>query len=117
MANAPAANPLALDIEHDGNKTIVRCHGRIVSGNSGDFYAKVRPLLEANKHLILDLSDVAQVDSSGLGTFVRLYVSSKTVGATIELVNLGKQIRELLGLTDLLHTLANMGEQGIIPRF
>lgn len=60
---------------------------------------------------------MSQVDSSGLGTFVRLYVSAKSAGATLELVHLGKQIRELLGLTDLLHVLSNMGEQGILPRF
>jgi anti-sigma B factor antagonist len=53
----------------------------------------------------------------GLGTLVRLYVSAKNAGSCIELVNLGKQIRELLGITHLLSVFGDVCEQGITPRF
>jgi len=57
------------------------------------------------------------VDSMGLGTLVRLYVSAKSAGSCIELINLGKQIRELLGITNLITVFGDMCEKGITPRF
>jgi anti-sigma B factor antagonist len=53
----------------------------------------------------------------GLGTLVRLYVSAKSAGSCIELINLGKQIRELLGITNLITVFGDMCEKGITPRF
>jgi anti-anti-sigma regulatory factor len=44
---------------------------------------------------------------------VRLYVSAKSAGCELELINLGKRIRELLGVTHLLSVFAICGEQGI----
>jgi anti-sigma B factor antagonist len=53
----------------------------------------------------------------GLGTMVRLYVSAKRAGSCVELINFGKQIRELLGLTHLLSVFGDMCEKGVTPRF
>jgi len=53
----------------------------------------------------------------GLGTLVRLYVSAKSSGCRLELIHLGKQIRELLGITNLLSVLTDMCEQGVTLRF
>jgi anti-anti-sigma regulatory factor len=48
----------------------------------------------------------------GLGTLVRLYVSSRSAGCSLELINLGKRVRELLGLTHLLSVFTVIGEHG-----
>jgi anti-sigma B factor antagonist len=53
----------------------------------------------------------------GLGALVRLYVSASGSGCRLELIHLGKQVRELLGLTHLLSVLTDMCEQGITMRF
>jgi anti-sigma B factor antagonist len=63
------------------------------------------------------LTDLTRMDSMGLGTLVRLYVSAKGADSRIELVNLGKQIRELLGMTNLLGVFADMCEKGVIMKF
>ena len=60
---------------------------------------------------------MAYVDSMGLGTLVRIYCSAKSAGSRLELVNLGKQIRELLGITNLLSLFGDMCEQGITMKF
>jgi anti-sigma B factor antagonist len=60
----------------------------------------------------LDLSDLTLIDSMGLGTLVRLYVSSRSAGCSLELINLGKRVRELLGLTHLLSVFTVIGEHG-----
>jgi len=69
--------------------------------------------MPGNKHIVLDLTDLQWVDSMGLGTLVRLYVGCKAAGCKLELINLGKRVRELLGLTNLLGIFAEMGEKGI----
>jgi anti-sigma B factor antagonist len=42
------------------------------------------------------------MDSSGLGTIVKLYVSGRTSGCTVSLINFNRRVRELLGMTNLL---------------
>jgi anti-anti-sigma factor len=56
------------------------------------------------------------MDSAGLGTVVRLYVSAKSAGCSLELINLGPRIRQLLGLTHLLSVLTVIGQHDIRMR-
>jgi anti-anti-sigma regulatory factor len=49
----------------------------------------------------------------GLGALVRIYVSSKTHGTSLELRNLGQKIRDLLILTNLLPAFTITGERDI----
>jgi anti-sigma B factor antagonist len=53
------------------------------------------------------------MDSTGLGTVVRLYVSAKSAGYSLELINLGKRIRQLLGVTNLFSVFTVIGEHNI----
>jgi anti-anti-sigma factor len=53
------------------------------------------------------------MDSTGLGTLVRLYVSAKSAGCTLLLFNVGKPIRRLLGLTHLLSVFEVIGNNNI----
>jgi anti-anti-sigma factor len=76
-------------------------------------YTPVSKLIPCHKRIVLDLADVAYMDSMGLGTLVRLYVHAKSAGCELALTHLGKRIRQLLGVTNLLSVFAVMGEQGI----
>ena len=78
---------------------------------------KVRALIPNTKRIVLDLTDLKQMDSMGLGTIVRLYASAKTGGSCLVLVNLAPRIRQLLGITNLLSVLTDMCEQGVTIRF
>lgn len=109
--------PLTLDVERKNTKAIVHCHGRLVAGSGHLLYNRVQELLPDAKCIVLDLTDLAYVDSMGLGTLVRIYVSAKSAGSRVELVNLGKQIRELLGITNLLSVFSEMCEQGVTMKF
>jgi anti-sigma B factor antagonist len=113
MADKAIADLLTLDIERTGDCAVVRCHGRLVAGVDGMFYANVRRLVPETKKIVLDLSDLTRMDSMGLGALVRLYVSARAAGCALELIHLGPQIRQLLGLTHLLSTFEVIGERGI----
>jgi anti-sigma B factor antagonist len=76
-------------------------------------YNEVKPLIPECKRIVLDLTDLEYIDSTGLGTLVRLYASGKSAGCSLELINIGKRVRELLGLTNLWSVFAIVGEHQI----
>jgi anti-sigma B factor antagonist len=117
MPSAQTTTSLTFSVESKGTTALVHCHGRLYSGACSALYAKVHPLIPDHKRIILDLTDLSSIDSMGLGTLVRLYASAKSGGSCIELVNLGKQVRELLGITNLLSLFGDMCEKGVALKF
>jgi anti-sigma B factor antagonist len=113
MTNESAACPLTLDVTHAGSTVVVKLNGRLVSGVNDILYTRVKALMPETKRIVLDLTNLTRVDSTGLGTLVRLAVSARSAGCSLELVNLGKQVRQLLGMTNLLSVFAIIGEHGI----
>jgi anti-sigma B factor antagonist len=117
MPEIAAASPLTLDVERNGDVATVKCHGKLVLGICDLLSTEVRALIPDTKRIVLDLTDLKQMDSMGLGTIVRLYASAKTGGSCLVLVNLAPRIRQLLGITNLLSVLTDMCEQGVTIRF
>jgi len=116
MSNDAAANPLTLVVAHSGDGVVVQCSGRLVMGVNDLLYHEVSQLIPGCKRIVLDLTDLVHMDSSGLGTLVRLYVSAKSAGCKLELINLGPRIRQLLSLTNLLSVFAIVCEHDVRMR-
>jgi anti-sigma B factor antagonist len=110
MSDQAAHSLLTLDIDRTGSDVFVRCHGKLVAGVSDFLYSELSPLIPSSKRIVLDLTDLTHMDSMGLGTLVRLWASTRSAGCDLELVNLGKRIRELLGITNLLSVFTIIGE-------
>jgi anti-sigma B factor antagonist len=106
--------PLVYEVAREGETATVTCHGRLVVGLTDGFYKELKEVASTAKTLVLDLHDLTYVDSMGLGTLVRLYVHCKSAGCELKLLHLGKQLRNLLKMTNLLSTLAAGEEHGII---
>lgn len=88
--------------------TTVTCHGRLVSENSAQIKEIVKPLLPLGGRIVIDLSDVNYIDSSGLGALVGLKISATKQGMVIlEFVNMAPRVLELLRLTNLAHLLSS----------
>ena len=102
MADATKPSALTLEIHRKGHAAVVKCTGRLVSGVNDVLYSEVRKLMPETKRIVLDLTDLSNMDSMGLGTLVRLYVHSRSEGCSLELINLGPKVRQLLGMTNLL---------------
>jgi anti-sigma B factor antagonist len=84
-------------------QTVIKCHGKLTSGNSKEIKDLVKPLIEAGgREIVIDCGDLQSVDSSGLGTLVGLKVSAIRKGQVkLKLVNLSPRVAELLKLTNL----------------
>jgi anti-sigma B factor antagonist len=104
---------LSFEIERGGDSAVVKCHGRLVAGTTEEFYQEVKSLLPETKVVVVDLAELTYVDSSGLGTLVRLHASARKLGCDFKLLHLGKQLRNVLKLTNLLSVFAQAEDHGI----
>ena len=113
MATEPVPAGLTVEVTRTGEIAVVHCSGRLVAGVTGLLYTEVKKLIPDCKQITLDLTHLSQMDSMGIGTVVRLYVSAKSTGSELRLINLGKRIREVLGVTGLLSVFSVVGEDGV----
>jgi anti-sigma B factor antagonist len=100
-------------IEREGETAVVKCHGRLVAGTTEEFYVEVKQLLPQTKSVVVDLAELTYVDSTGLGTLVRLHASARKLGCEFKLLHLGRQLRNVLKLTNLLGVFAQAEDHGI----
>ena len=100
-ANSTPIAGLRLETTKAPDEATICCTGRINSETSGELQRAVRSLVPENKSIILDLTDVNHMDSSGLGAIVGLYVSAKRQGCRLKLINLNQRLKELFRISKL----------------
>jgi anti-anti-sigma factor len=95
--------------DSQGNKiTTVTCHGRLLAENSSELKELVEYLLPLGGRIVIDLSDVSQIDSSGLGALVGLKISAAKQGLVIlHFVNMTPRVLELMRMTHIADLLAS----------
>ena len=87
-----------------GDVTILDMSGKITIGEgSVALRTAIRRLLEeGKKRILLNLSGVSYVDSSGIGELVSSYTAINKEGGQLKLLNLTQKLRDLLTITKLL---------------
>ena len=98
----PVELPLVVEVVDGPDAAVVRCRGILVIGETDALRDAVKSLLPKHKKVVIDLSAVTAMDSSGLGAIVRLYVSAKSAKTELQVVNLTPRIRQLFSITHLL---------------
>ena len=68
------------------------------ASNAGEFKRDIAPLLEANAKMVLDLSRLRFVDSSGLGAFISCLRKLNAKGGDLKLCGMSKQVRAVFEL-------------------
>jgi len=104
---------LSLDISALDGATVVRCRGTLTVESSDFLKREVKSRIPDKGRMVLDLSEVTRLDSSGLGAIVGLYLSARGRKCGFELINLNKQIRDLLAISNLLSIFETVGRDGI----
>ncbi|HJT29550.1 MAG TPA: STAS domain-containing protein [Pyrinomonadaceae bacterium] len=87
-----------------GDVTVLDMSGKITIGEgSVALRTAIRRLLEeGKKRILLNLSGVSYVDSSGIGELVSSYTAINKEGGQLKLLNLTQKIQDLLTITKLL---------------
>jgi anti-sigma B factor antagonist len=94
---------MKLTIREVNEVTILDVGGRITLGEeSGRLRDAVREIVvKGSKKIILNLGDVSYIDSSGLGELVSAFTAVKKAGGELKLLNVTKNINDLLVITKL----------------
>jgi len=87
--------------------TILDLQGRIIIGSGNDaLAAELRKLAEAGpSDVLVNLAGVAQIDSSGISTLVRSFVTLERHGGSLKILNPTGHVKEVLELTRLIHSI------------
>jgi anti-anti-sigma factor len=87
--------------QDSGNgKVVTRLDGKLSLETVNSFLQTMRK--EQAKHLVLNMSGVAFLDSSGVGALVSLFVTRKHAGKTMALASLTKQTIAVLQVSGIL---------------
>jgi anti-anti-sigma factor len=93
---------LALESRHCGSVYVVRCAGRVIAGQESTLLEEAlkRGLREFNR-LVLNVTDVSYVDSSGMGLIVRFLWHARTRGGDLRLTGPTPFVTKQLEITKL----------------
>ena len=85
------------------NAAIFSFKGKLMGGpEAQDFHDALNNFLESGKrNIIIDMSDVKFVNSSGLGNIVRGFSTVKDAGGSLKLAGVTDKITGLLSITKL----------------
>ena len=92
-----------LTTREKGGVTIIDVNGKLTLGEgTGALRTKIRELADGgSKRIVLNMADVAYMDSSGLGELIGAHTTVVTAGGEIKLLNLAKRVHDLMELTKL----------------
>ena len=86
-----------------GDVTVIDATGRITLGEGASTLRDTVRDLAGNGHkkLLLNLSEVSYIDSSGIGELVSGFTTLTNQGGQLKLVGLTKRVKDLLQITKL----------------
>lgn len=95
---------MRVDARKKNDIIIVDLTGNLVVGDGDELLGEVMTevLAEGWKKIVLNLSRVQRLDSSGIGELVACWKQAGKMGATVKLVRLGDRVRHTLHLSQVL---------------
>jgi anti-sigma B factor antagonist len=83
---------------------ILEISGKVMGGPDAERFKSVISGLidEGNRKLLIDLSSVPWMNSSGVGILISAYTSMKNAGAQVKFLNINERVKSILMVTKLL---------------
>ncbi len=111
MGNETLSAPgIQLELEEHAEETIVHCTGTLTAQSAEVFQTEIRDRLipdsrgkgvAVNCRIVLDLSTVTYVDSTGLGALVAVWTAAQRRSCDIVIANLSPRVERLVTMTKL----------------
>ena len=98
---------MEINIRTEGEVTVLDLKGNVTLG-AGELKMREtidRLIASGQKKLLLNMANVAVLDSSGIGAIIKSFTTAKKEGGKLKLVNLSRLARQLLSITGLLSVL------------
>ncbi len=108
----PTGGRVDIEVRSQEQVKIIKLRGRLSLGEPCDrLRATIEDLLKAgDNRLVLDLGELATMDSSGIGLLARFLTSAKQQGGSLKLVNPSKFVVQTLKLVGLLNLFEVFGD-------
>jgi len=108
---------LKISTRQSGEVTIVDLHGNIVIGRDNDSLGERLQELTRQSvcNVLVDLTNVTQVDSSGISALVRAFISMQRSGGSFKMLHPSGHAREVLEVTHLMRFLRWMTKLRRLP--
>jgi anti-sigma B factor antagonist len=93
---------LELQIASSENVSVLRCRGRLIYGpETEEFVRAARQVIATTKEIVLQMADVTQIDSGGVGALGTAFMAAHNREAEIKLAALHPRVAEVLRITGL----------------
>jgi anti-sigma B factor antagonist len=104
---------MEIQIRTSGSVTILDLTGNLTIGsNEENLRETVKRLIdEERRHLLLNLSEVPTIDSSGIGAMIKSFTSVNEVNGKLKILKPSRMARQLLSITGLLSILETFEDE------
>ncbi len=91
---------MEIKLEMDGNVVILRLQGDLVAGTAGALQSQMAKLKEKKfVHVLIDLSGIGFIDSSGLGACIAANRDLEGSGGLLVCTGLNESVRKIFSMT------------------
>ncbi len=98
---------MEIEVTQTGGVTLVVPKGDLDMGTADQMKRTLTELIEKGQSkLVMDLTGVAYVDSSGLGALVAAMKQARAVGGNLKLCGLQEDVRSIFEMTRLIKVMA-----------
>ena len=92
----------SVKIRHRDQVALIDVSGHLTSFEVGALRQSIETLLKAKRNnIVLNLSELKYLDSSGIGELARIYVAVVKQGGAMKVIGLTAQVDEILKITHL----------------
>jgi len=92
--------------------TLVTITGSVMWAEAEALHEMFRELLaKGQKRILLNLSNVKHLDSSGIGALAWAYVTVRKAGGELKMIHLSKQVQYLMEMTSLYKIFEDFGDE------
>ncbi len=104
---------MEIHIRTSGDVTILDLSGSLIIGRSEESLREtVKQLIdEERRFLLLNLSDVPTIDSSGIGAVIKSFTSVNEANGKLKVMKPSRMARQLLSITGLLSVLETYDDE------
>ena len=106
---SPSTGHLSIAGKEAGDVRTLRLSGELDMASGPALYARVSPLIYKAREVVVDLSGLTFMDSSGLYLLLRLRTVCEERGCRLLLASPSRQVRRVLEVTGLSPTMRKQG--------
>ena len=104
---------MEIQLRTSGSVTILDISGNLTIGRSEEHLRETvkRLIDEERRFLLLNLSEVPTIDSSGIGAMIKSFTSVKEANGKLKILKPSRMARQLLSITGLLSVLETYDDE------